>query len=118
MGRRVLIADGNADSAESLGLLLEFYGYQVLSVHSGPEALIQTSTFRPDVAIISLHLPHLNGTQVCRKLCECANGERPRLLIAYTNSEEERDRETCREAGFDHYLLKPADPKILMALLK
>jgi CheY-like chemotaxis protein len=118
MGRRVLIADSNTDSAESLALLLGMFGHQTVTAHSGPEVLTQAASFHPEVAFLSLHLPQMNGYEVCRKLCSGNYGARPRLLIALTGDGSERDRRASLEAGFDHHLLKPAPPDAILALLK
>ena len=118
MGRRVLIADSNVDSADSLALLLGLFGHQTLTAFSGPEALTKASSFQPEVAILALHLPQMNGYDVCRNLCSGTYCERPQLLIALTGDGSERHRQASREAGFDHHFLKPVDPDAILALLK
>ncbi len=116
MGRRVLIADGNVDAAESLALLLQLQGHEVVTAHTGPDALRLAGEFHPDAAFLSLVLPVLDGYEVCRRLC-AGNGDRPKLLAALTGFGHEENRKATREAGFDHHLIKPADPAEILALL-
>lgn len=118
MGRRVLIADGNVDAAESLALLLRLYGHETATAHTGPDALAAAISYRPDAVFLALGLPKMDGREVCRRLCAGEAGERPALVVALTGSGLEQDRQTSLAAGFDHHLLKPADPDAILALLK
>jgi CheY-like chemotaxis protein len=118
VGRRVLIADSNADAAESLALLLRLCGHDAATAATGPDALAAASTFRPDAVFLALWLPQLDGFEVCRQIRANANGHRPRLLVALTGSGQEQDRQAGLDAGFDHFLLKPADPNQILELLK
>lgn len=117
VGRRVLIADGNVDAAESLALLLRLQGHEVVTAHTGAEALTAAQAFRPDAAFLSMHLPGLDGCEVCRRLCSGATGHRPQVVVALTGCGQDTDQKATRAAGFDHHLIKPADPKAIMALL-
>ena len=116
MGRRILIADGNADSAESLALLLGLFGHQTATAYSGPQTLERAAAFHPDAVFLSLHLPQINGYEVCRRLNSDGGG--PRLFVALTGDGSERVRRDCLDAGFHHHLLKPASPDAIVALLK
>lgn len=118
VGRRVLIADANVDAAESLALLLRLYGHDPVTAHTGPDALSAAAAFRPDAAFLALALPKLDGYEVCRQLCAAGGEARPRLLVALTGSGLEHDRQASLAAGFDHHLLKPADPDSILTLLK
>ena len=118
MGRRVLIADGNADAAESLALLLRLHGHETVTARSGPDALAAAAGFHPEAVILALALPKLDGLEVCRRLHAGAAGPRPRLLIALTGSGTDHDRRETFAAGFDHHLLKPADADDILSLLK
>ena len=115
MGRRVLIADGNVDAAESLALLLRLYGHEAETAHTGPAALATAAAFAPDAVFMALELHQVDGYEVCRRLC--AGGSRPRVIVALTGHGREGDKAAVRAAGFDHHLLKPADPQMVLALL-
>jgi CheY-like chemotaxis protein len=117
MGRRVLVADGNADSAESLAALLKLFGHETVTANSGPDVIAQASSFHPDAAFLSLHLPQLNGYEVCRQLRSGSFGTRPFLLVALTGDGLEQNRRASMDAGFDHHILKPAAPDTILALL-
>ena len=115
MGRRVLIADGSADAADSLAELLRLYGHVPHVARTGPEAVALATAHRPDAGFVSLSLPELDGCAVARALAD--GGCRPRLLVALTGRGGEADRAAAAAAGFDHHLLKPADPMELLRLL-
>ncbi len=115
MARRVLIADGNADAADSLAELLRLCGHVAEVVRTGPDAVAAAAGFAPDVAFLALALPGLDGCGVARALA--AAGRRPRVLVALTGYGSEAERRAVTDAGFDHHLLKPADPQALLRLL-
>jgi CheY-like chemotaxis protein len=110
---RVLVADGYADSAESLAWLLSLWGCQVQTVHTGTAALEATPAFRPDVALVDLVLPEVDGCEVARRL----RGQPGLLLAAVTGLGDEPNRRRAREAGFAVHLLKPVEPDDLYRLL-
>jgi CheY-like chemotaxis protein len=118
VSRHVLIADGNTDAADSLALLLRLFGHETVTAYTGPDALDLALRFRLDAAFLALALPKLDGYEVCRRLCAAGEGLRPRLMVALTGSGLEHERQASLEAGFDHHLLKPADPDIILKLLK
>jgi CheY-like chemotaxis protein len=115
VGRRVLIADGSADAADSLAELLRLYGHVPHVARTGPEAVDLAAVHRPDAAFVSLTLTGLDGCGVARAVA--AAGCRPRLLVVLTGRGTAADRAAAAAAGFDHYLLKPADPPELLRLL-
>jgi len=115
VGRRVLIADGSADAADSLAELLRLYGHAPFVARTGPEAVELAAAHRPDAAFVSLSLTGLDGCAVARALTDA--GSRPRLLVALTGRGTEADRAAATAAGFDHHVLKPADPMELLRLL-
>jgi PAS domain S-box-containing protein len=115
-GRKVLLADDNRDSAESLALLLGLYGHEVRVAYDGIAAVEVARAFRPEVALLDIGMPGLNGYEVARKLRQEA-GDRPLTLVALTGWGQDGDRLRSREAGFDHHLVKPADPDALQRLL-
>jgi CheY-like chemotaxis protein len=116
IGRRVLIADDNADAAESLAMLLRLRGHEVRTAHNGHDALVVAADFRPDAAVIDLGMPGLNGNDVVEKIRGEPWGE-GMLLVALTGWGQQEDRRRTAEAGFDHHLVKPADPAELDQLL-
>jgi len=118
MGRRVLVADGNSDAAESLAVVLALHGHQTVTANCGPVALQQIALVRFDAAFLSIHLPELNGIEVCRQMRSGRLGPRPRLIIALTGDSCEENRRASLDAGFDYHILKPAPPDAILALLE
>lgn len=116
--KRILVADSNPDSADSLALLLELNGHRAVTAANGPDALALAATFHPEAVFLSLGLPHIGGLEVARILCAELQYTRPRLLVALTGDGRESAREASRSAGFDHHVLKPADPETILKLLK
>jgi PAS domain S-box-containing protein len=104
---RVLIVDDDEDTAESLAMLLQATGHDVRVAHDGPAALAAALAYRPEVMLLDIGLPMLNGFEVAeriRKLPEIQNT----VLVAVTGYGQERDREKTRDVGFDYHLVKPA----------
>jgi CheY-like chemotaxis protein len=114
--RRVLVVDDNKDAATSLALMLELMGNEARAVHDGLEALETASTFRPDVVLLDIGMPGLNGYDTARKIREQPWG-RGTALIALTGWGQEEDRRKSQQAGLDHHLTKPVDPAQLEQLL-
>jgi DNA-binding response OmpR family regulator len=113
---RILIVDDNRDSADSLGMLLQIMGNDIRMAHDGQEGLDVAEEFRPDVVLLDIGLPKLNGYEACRRIREQSWG-RSVVLIALTGWGQEDDRRRSHEAGFDHHMVKPVDPQDLMGLL-
>jgi PAS domain S-box-containing protein len=113
---RVLVADDNRDSADSLSLLLEFADCEVLTAHDGLEAVEAALAHHPDVALLDIGMPKLNGYEVARHIRQQPQGERM-LLVAITGWGQEDDKQRARDAGFDHHLTKPVDFSELKSLL-
>jgi PAS domain S-box-containing protein len=114
--RRILIADDNVDSAESLAMLLRLQGHQVEVVHDGVEALGRLAEFRPHFALIDIGMPKINGYEVARRTRAEPWGASI-SLIALTGWGQEQDRREALEAGFDHHWVKPVDMEILLQRL-
>jgi len=114
--RRILIADDNEDSADSLGLLLQIMGNDTREVYDGQAALEAAGEFRPEVVLLDIGMPKLNGLETARKLrkLEWAKGI---ILIALTGWGQEEDVRRSSEAGFNHHMTKPVDTAALMKLL-
>jgi PAS domain S-box-containing protein len=114
--RRVLVADDNRDSADSLAELLMLLGNETRVARDGEQALDVAAQFRPDVALLDIGMPKLSGLDVARRLRTQPWG-RDIVLIAVTGWGQEADRQRSREAGFDHHVVKPVDPALLEQLL-
>ena len=106
--RRVLVADDNEDSAETLALLLEALGNEVRAVHDGQRAVEEAESFRPDVALLDIGMPGLDGYEAARFIRSQPWGQAV-VLIALTGWGLDEDVQKAREAGFDRHLLKPVD---------
>ena len=114
--RDVLIADDNVDALSSLALLLELAGHRVHTASDGKEALATAEQLRPDVAILDIGMPGLNGYQVAREIRARPWGGTVHL-IALTGWGQQEEQQRARDAGFDHHCTKPTDPQALYALL-
>jgi two-component system CheB/CheR fusion protein len=117
---RVLVVDDNRDAGESLAELLALWGWETHVATDGRSGLAQVEALRPEVVILDIGMPGLDGYQVARELRrrEQAGGAVPRLLIALTGFGQREDRERALAAGFDQHLTKPADPDRLRVLLE
>jgi signal transduction histidine kinase/CheY-like chemotaxis protein len=113
---RVLVVDDNADAAESLAVLLRMSGHEVEVAYNGPTALEAADSFRPEVVLLDIGLPELDGYEVARRLRENPRTQAA-LLIAVSGYGQDTDRDRSREAGFAHHLVKPIDFADLRALL-
>jgi CheY-like chemotaxis protein len=109
---RILVVDDNVDAAESLALLLRLNGHEVRTAHDGPAALEADATFQPDVVLLDIGLPGMDGYGVARRLREQPRDKRL-TIIAATGYGRDEDRFRSKEAGFDHHLVKPVDPSLL-----
>lgn len=113
---RVLIADDNRDSAESLGMLLELSGHEVLLAHDGLQALAIAAQRQPDAALLDIGMPGMDGFQVAAGIRREPWGA-DMTLIAITGWGQEDAKRMARTAGFDHHLTKPMDTLVLESLL-
>ena len=115
-GRRVLVVDDNTDAAGSLATLLQLWGYEAHVAHNGPAALEAARRCIPEIVLLDIGLPGMDGYQVARQLRGLTGLERV-LIVAVTGYGQEEDRRRSQEAGFDHHLVKPVDLAVLSALL-
>jgi signal transduction histidine kinase len=113
---RVLVVDDNWDAAETVAVLLELAGHEVKAVTDGQQALACAQVYAPEVVVLDIGLPIIDGYQVARQLRTIAQ-TRESLLIALTGYGQDIDRERAEDAGFDRHLVKPADPKELVRLI-
>jgi CheY-like chemotaxis protein len=113
---RVLVVEDNRDVAESLKMLLELSGHRVEVVTGGAGAIEAVRAAPPEVMIVDIGLPGMNGYEVARRVrAESANGI---MLVALTGYGRDDDRRAAFDAGFDHHLVKPVDPDDLDALVR
>jgi PAS domain S-box-containing protein len=113
--RRVLVVDDNADAADAIAMLLGSAGHQVRTAYAASQAIEMAREFVPDVVLLDIGLPGMNGYELARELRHF----RPEALyIALTGYGQDRDRRRAMEAGFDHHLTKPVDVASLNALLE
>ena len=114
--RRILVVDDNRDVADSLGMLLRMMGNEVHTAHDGLEAVGAAAAFQPDVVLLDLGLPKLNGYETARRIRE-QDGGTDMMLVAVTGWGQEEDRRRSKEAGFDHHMTKPVEFAALQKLL-
>jgi signal transduction histidine kinase/ActR/RegA family two-component response regulator len=106
--RRVLVVDDNHDSADSLAALLKILGHEVTTAYDGAQAVETAAELRPEVVLLDIGMPVLDGFEACRRIREQPWG-RDMHLIALTGWGQDDDRRRSREAGFDSHLVKPVD---------
>ena len=115
-GKIVLVVDDNEDAAASLGALLEIAGATVHTAHDGEEAIALAMQVEPEIVLLDIGLPRINGYDVARKIRESSWGRRA-LLVALTGWGQEDDRKLSGAAGFNHHLVKPVSPESLVIVL-
>jgi CheY-like chemotaxis protein len=111
--RRVLVVDDNRDGAESMTMLLGAHGHEVRTVHDGPTALTVAAEWRPDVMLLDIGLPGMNGYDVAERIA----GQPWRgsmQLVAVTGWGQAEDRARSAKAGFDAHLVKPVELDVLL----
>lgn len=113
---RVLVVDDNVDAAEMMAALLEMHGHRVSVAHDGHRALQMATSVAPDVALLDIGLPGMDGYTLAQRLREDAQTRHLRL-IAVTGWGQDGDRARARDAGFDGHLTKPAEPSAILAML-
>ena len=116
IGRRVLVVEDNAAAREMLRVALELEGHEVFEAADGPGGLEAAERLQPQVALVDIGLPGLDGYEVARRIRASKGGKRI-LLIALTGYSQPRDRDRSLESGFDAHLVKPVDPDQLCRLL-
>jgi signal transduction histidine kinase/CheY-like chemotaxis protein len=114
---RILIADDNTAAATAISMLLQRDGHETKAVHDGRAALEEAARFLPDIALLDIGMPHLNGYEVAREIRAASWGANMRLFAA-TGWGQEKDKMLAKEAGFDVHLTKPIDFKQLLALIE
>ena len=114
--QRILVVDDNRDGADSLSEMLKIMGNDTRTAYDGQEGVDVAGAFRPDVLLLDIGLPKLNGYEACRRIREQPWGKDV-VLIAVTGWGQDDDRRRSQEAGFDHHMVKPVDPQALIKML-
>ena len=113
---RILVVDDNRDAAFSLAELLEIMGHTARMAHDGEEAVKMAGEYRPDIVLLDIGLPKMNGYDAARAIRQEPWGKNM-VLIAVTGWGQHEDKQKAAAAGFDHHMIKPVDPKALLKLL-
>jgi CheY-like chemotaxis protein len=113
---RVLVVDDNPDAAQSLALFLKAEGHEVRTATDGPSALAVAKQYRPELILLDIGLPGMDGYEVARRLRQQEEARNVKL-VAVTGYGQEEDRRQAREAGFDAHLIKPTELTDLQRLL-
>jgi len=113
---RILIVDDNRDAADSLSEMLKMLGNDTRTAYDGQQGVDLAGEYRPDVILLDIGLPKLNGYEACRIIREQPKGKGV-VLIAVTGWGQDEDRRRSHEAGFDHHMVKPVDPQALIDTL-
>ncbi|MES2354747.1 MAG: response regulator [Pseudomonadota bacterium] len=114
--QRIIVVEDNVDSAEMLAALLQLDGHEVQMAHEGATAIEMARSFRPNVVLLDIGLPNMDGFEVAQRL-RALDETKGAILIALTGYGQAEDRQRSKEAGFDHHLVKPLDRNLLTSLL-
>jgi CheY-like chemotaxis protein len=114
--KRILVVDDNHDTADTLAMLLQASGHDARTAADGPQALAQLKYYKPDMVVLDIGLPGMDGYTIARQMRAQPDLEST-TLVALTGYDREEDRRKSLEAGFNHYLVKPVELKDLVALL-
>jgi PAS domain S-box-containing protein len=114
---RILVVDDNVDAADGLKMLLELDGEDARAAYDGEAALKIAKEFRPQIVLLDVGIPHMDGYEIARRL-RSAPETRAAILVAVTGWGQSEDRRRSKEAGFDYHLVKPVDPATLHRLLQ
>jgi CheY-like chemotaxis protein len=107
-GRRILVADDNVDAADSLAMILTALGHEVHVAYDGAAALDAANTLHPEVVLLDIGMPTMNGYDVASRIREQPWAGQA-CLIALTGWGQDDDKDRARSAGFDHHLVKPLE---------
>jgi CheY-like chemotaxis protein len=113
---RILVVDDNHDSALSLAMMLSIMGHETRTAHDGESAISTAETFLPEVVLLDIGLPKLNGYEVAQRIRESAWGT-SMFLIAVTGWGQDEDRQRSTEVGLNLHMVKPVEPAALEKLL-
>lgn len=113
---QILVVDDNRDAADSTAIMLRLFGAEVSTCYDAESAILTAEWFGPDVAILDINMPGMDGNELATRLRQWTGGY-PLLLIALTAMSDEDSRLRIERAGFDYHLVKPVDPRRLVELL-
>jgi CheY-like chemotaxis protein len=113
--RRIMLVDDNVDGVETLARLLVAHGHEVRVFHEPVAALSAVAGFLPDLAVLDIGLPVIDGYELARRMRPLMNGH-PCRLIALTGYGQEADKARSSEAGFERHLVKPVNPDLVVGL--
>lgn len=114
--RRLLVVNDNRDAAESMSMLLQMWGHEVVFAYDGPSALETAEQWQPEAVFLDIGLPGMDGYEVAERLRELPHAKGA-VLIAITGYGQDDDRRRSRRAGIDHHLVKPVAPDALRSLI-
>jgi CheY-like chemotaxis protein len=114
--RRLLVVDDNRDAAESMSMLLQLWGHDVVFAYDGPSALETAEQWQPEAVFLDIGLPGMDGYEVAERLRELPHAKGA-ILIAITGYGQDDDRLRSQRAGIDHHLVKPVAPDALRSLI-
>jgi signal transduction histidine kinase/ActR/RegA family two-component response regulator len=115
--RRILVVDDNVDGGDSLAALLQMHGQEVAVARDGVEAVREARTFRPEVILLDIGMPRMDGCEAARRIRALPGGQSI-LIVAMTGWGQAADRQRTRDAGFDRHLVKPVDEATLLDVLE
>lgn len=115
--RRILIADDNEDSATAMAMIFKLMGNEVRMATDGLEAIQIAEAFRPELILMDIGMPEMNGYDACRQIRKQPWGDSI-VIAALTGWSREEDQRHAQDAGFNHHLIKPIDPDCLEKLLE
>jgi CheY-like chemotaxis protein len=114
--RRLLVVDDNRDAAESMSMLLQMWGHEVVFAYDGPSALETAEQWQPEAVFLDIGLPGMDGYEVAERMRELPHAKGA-VLIAITGYGQDDDRVRSQRAGIDHHLVKPVAPDALRSLI-
>jgi CheY-like chemotaxis protein len=117
MPERILVVDDNRDAADSLAKLIQSFGHDVRAVYDGFSALDETATFQPDMALVDIGMPGIDGYETVRQLRE-RRGNVHLIVVAVTAWSRDEDKQRAYESGFDLHIPKPMTVETLKELLR
>lgn len=115
-GSRVLVVDDNKAAADMLSLVVQMMGSEVRTAYDGQEAVRLAADFRPDVVLMDIGMPKMDGCEAARRIRQQPGGESV-ALVALTGWGQDEDKQQTADAGFDHHWVKPAEPAAIQALI-
>ena len=117
VGERILVVDDNHDAADALAKLIQSFGYEARAVYGGKQAVEETVSFQPDMALLDIGMPDLDGYATVQELRQ-RRGQVHLIVVAVTGHNSDEDKRHAYESGFDLHVAKPMDVKTLKELLR